>query len=213
MTVVVLPPPPGPELDVRRTEQVVPLAEFCAGTNSLPAGPPGPPGPAGPQGQPGPAGPQGVQGPVGPRGDHGVGWVTSTRDPTSIEQSGWPLGTLWLNAWTNQYWSLISNAPDAYVWQLEGDLSGTPGAQGDVGPPGPVGPTGAAGPTGPQGSQGPQGDAGPTGPTGPAGAGMNWRGDWQGAPTVYAAGDGVAYNGSSWIANTGNVASPPPGSS
>lgn len=66
----------------------------------------------------------------------------------------------------------------------------------------------APGGTGPQGPAGPAGATGATGP-----AGMTWRGAWQTAPTTYAAHDAVSYNGSSYIANTGNVASPPPSSS
>jgi len=79
--------------------------------------------------------------------------------------------------------------------------AGAPGAAGATGPPG------ATGATGPQG---PQGATGPTGPTGLPG--INWRGNWQTSPTTYLQNDAVFYNGSSWIALTSNVATPPPSS-
>jgi len=71
---------------------------------------------------------------------------------------------------------------------------------------GPQGPAGATGATGPQGATGAQG---PTGPTGLPG--INWRGNWQTSPTTYLQNDAVFYQGSSWIAITSNVATPPPG--
>ena len=61
---------------------------------------------------------------------------------------------------------------------------------------------GATGPTGPQGS-----------PGAPGSPGMVWRGAWQTAPTTYATNDVVSYQGSSYIATTGNTATPPPSSS
>jgi len=64
------------------------------------------------------------------------------------------------------------------------------------------------------GSTGAQGPAGSTGAQGPAGSpGMVWRGAWQTAPTTYATNDVVSYQGSSYIATTGNTATPPPSSS
>ena len=83
--------------------------------------------------------------------------------------------------------------------------AGAPGAAGATGPPGATGATGATGP------QGPQGTPGATGPTGLPG--INWRGNWQTSPTTYLQNDAVFYNGSSWIATTSNVATPPPSAS
>jgi len=85
---------------------------------------------------------------------------------------------------------------------------------GATGPTGPAGPTGPQGPTGATGPQGATGATGPQGATGPTGSpGMVWRGAWQTAPTTYAANDVVSYQGSSYIATTGNTATPPPSSS
>lgn len=74
-----------------------------------------------------------------------------------------------------------------------------------------AGAPGAAGATGPQGPAGATGPQGSTGATGPAG--MTWRGQWQTAPTTYSMHDAVTNNGSSYMANIGNVGSPPPGNS
>ena len=71
------------------------------------------------------------------------------------------------------------------------------------------GPAGPAGPQGPQGPQGTPGASGPVGPQGPAGvAGINNRGSWV-SVTQYQINDSVSYNGSSWIALTPNLDSPP----
>jgi hypothetical protein len=62
---------------------------------------------------------------------------------------------------------------------------------------GPMGPAGPAGATGPTGATGPQGAQGPQGPQGSAG--ISWTGPWNSTIT-YHPGDGVTFNGSSWIA-------------
>lgn len=60
------------------------------------------------------------------------------------------------------------------------------------------------------GSVGPSGGPGPSGPSGPTGpAGITWQGGWS-ALASYVAGDGVQYNGSSYIAISPNVGDPPP---
>jgi hypothetical protein len=154
-----------------------------------PPGPPGPPGPMGPTGSTGPVGPEGDQGPIGP---NGPGWVSSTRDPTSGD-SGYPVGTLWFNDWSNQYWQLTSTSPTA-SWVLAGDLGGPPGPQGPPGAdstvPGPAGATGPQGPAGPTGATGSQGPAGQGVPAGGA------------AGQVLAKIDSTNYN-TQWVAQSG----------
>lgn len=149
-------------------------------------GPEGPVGPQGPVGPPGPQGPQGDPGPVGPQGPQGTIWVTQPRSPTQAD-TGYMVGTLWLNTATSVYFRLDSGGPPP-VWTPQADLSGSqgpPGIDGAPGPAGPEGPAGSQGPAGPagaQGSAGPsgppgaQGPLGPAGPQGPAGLGLNVKG-------------------------------------
>src|SRR6185295_9936430 len=105
---------------------------------------------------------------------------------------------------------------------------GPAGPQGASGPEGAVGPTGPVGLTGPQGVPGipgPQGEPGPQGVIGAAGAagpqgergpqgivGLTWRGTWDNTAS-YAVADGVAFNGSSYIATVASVGDEPPGAS
>jgi len=78
--------------------------------------------------------------------------------------------------------------------------TGRVGANGAPGPAGMAGATGSPGPAGVNGAPGLQGLAGATGATGPTGAaGLSWRGAWN-SGVAYALNDGVAYNGSSYIA-------------
>jgi hypothetical protein len=86
---------------------------------------------------------------------------------------------------------------------------GSKGDQGDQGPQGPQGLKGDQGDPGPQGPQGPQGLQGETGPQGQPGTGVNWAGVWQ--AQIYAANNGVSYNGSSYIANDATNAGDVPG--
>ena len=58
--------------------------------------------------------------------------------------------------------------------------------------------------------QGPPGPAGPQGPAGAPGAGMIWRGSWDGA-TLYHIGDAITFNGSAYIATAANELDKPPG--
>jgi hypothetical protein len=125
----------------------------------------GPNGPTGPAGPTGTQGPTGAQGPTGTTGPQGTGWVTNTRDPVPAD-SGYALGTLWLNTATGHYFQLTSNAP--VTWTATANLTGPTGPQGNAGP------QGTTGATGPTGSTGPQGPIGNTGPAGPPG--MTWRG-------------------------------------
>jgi hypothetical protein len=136
-------------------------------------GPPGPTGPAGPQGPIGPPGTNGQAGIQGNQGIPGAGWKVQQISPTDGANTGDPLGTIWYNSVTGQFWTLTSTTP--YTWRLDGTVVG---AQGNTGPQGPAGPqgvpgatgnTGPAGPQGIQGNPGPQGIQGPGGPQGPIG--------------------------------------------
>jgi uncharacterized protein (TIGR03437 family) len=110
--------------------------------------------------------------------------------------------------------------------------AGSNGANGATGPTGSVGPAGVAGPQGSQGIQGAvgaqgvqgtqgtqgvpgnpgvPGGPGPAGATGPIGAtGLTWQGAWS-ATGSYSVGNGVSFNGSSYVstasANTGTPGS------
>ncbi len=75
-----------------------------------------------------------------------------------------------------------------------------------TGPQGDPGPQGPAGATGPAGAKGDPGEAGPAGPAGASG--LTWRGAWDTA-TAYVALDGVAYNGSSYIAVSASTGEAP----
>src|SRR3984893_13811180 len=80
---------------------------------------------------------------------------------------------------------------------------GINGATGAMGPQGPKRDTGASGATGGTGATGTAGAAGPQGPAGTNGTGFNFRNAFD--PTaVYAVNDVVAYNGSTYVANTVN---------
>jgi len=134
-----------------------------------PPGPPGPQGPIGATGPPGPIGPQGLQGFTGPAGP---GWKVYQRNPAAGEATGDPVGTLWFNSVTGQFFRLDSTSP-TYTWTSMGYVVGQQGPVGPQGPQGPIGPTGLTGATGPQGPQGATGAGGPQGPqglTGPPGA-------------------------------------------
>ena len=88
-------------------------------------------------------------------------------------------------------------------------LAGCTSPTGPQGPPGPTGPAGLDGARGPTGATGAMGLDGPQGPMGPRG--ITWAGTWS-AATTYAVGDGVAYQGQSWIAVAQSTAHPPPSS-
>jgi hypothetical protein len=129
-----------------------------------PAGPAGPPGPQGPIGPPGEDGQEGIQ---GDQGIPGAGWKVQQVSPTDGVNTGDPLGTIWYNSVTGQFWTLTNLTP--YTWRLDGTVVGAQGNTGPAGPQGPQGVPGATGNTGPVGPQGPQGDPGPQGIQGPVG--------------------------------------------
>jgi len=128
-------------------------------------GPPGPTGPAGPQGPIGPPGTNGQAGIQGNQGVPGAGWKVQQISPTNGVNTGDPLGTIWYNSVTGQFWTLTSTTP--YTWRLDGTVVGAQGNTGPAGPQGPQGTPGATGNTGPQGDAGPQGPQGVQGPAGP----------------------------------------------
>src|ERR1019366_5601598 len=83
--------------------------------------------------------------------------------------------------------------------------TGPGGANGNNGATGPIGPTGATGPLGPQGPLG-VGQPGAVGATGPTG--LTWQGAWS-ATGVFSTGNGVSFNGSSYISTVaGNTGTP-----
>lgn len=83
---------------------------------------------------------------------------------------------------------------------------GATGPQGDTGPQGAQGPAGAVGNTGPQGNAGAPGAQGPQGVAGPPG--IIWTGNWS-LTASYFLGDGVAWNGTSYVALGVNTGSEP----
>lgn len=134
------------------------------------------------------AGIQGAQGPQGSQGHQGETGATGPQGPAGSQGPQGQTG---------------ATGP-----QGPAGAAGTQGPQGptgQTGAQGPQGPQGAAGASGPQGPQGPTGSQGPQGPMGPPG--MNWK-DAFAMLTTYSKGDGVSYNGSSYISltdgNTGN---------
>ncbi|HYW88806.1 MAG TPA: carbohydrate-binding protein [Chloroflexota bacterium] len=96
-------------------------------------GPQGPTGATGAQGPTGATGPQGPTGATGSTGAQGIGWVNNNRPPTGTD-TGYPIGTLWLNTATSVYYSLTSNTP--VTWTLQANLTGATGATGSTGPQG-----------------------------------------------------------------------------
>lgn len=104
--------------------------------------------------------------------------------PPSTDKTG--SLTLWVTP--GSYRWRASRGPVTLDWRpVEADLAGVGGGtgpKGDKGDPGDPGPPGADGAPGPPGADG---------------VGVTWRDDWQ--PTIdYVAGDGVAYDGGSYLA-------------
>jgi hypothetical protein len=199
----------------------------------------GPAGPAGAAGATGPTGAAGAPGPEGPPVTFQGGWLIGTSyalgDIVSYAGSGYV--ALIANTGREpdlspQYWGLLAAAGAAGPAGATGPTglqgpAGYAGQQGATGPQGPAGPTGtpgaagingtngaagAPGATGPQGAggaTGATGPAGPIGPVGPAGAvGMTYRGAWS-SQSGYAANDAVSYNGTTYLAQSGNNNSEP----
>jgi hypothetical protein len=90
--------------------------------------------------------------------------------------------------------------------------NGANGATGATGATGSNGLNGTNGTNGASGVAGPAGQAGAAGPIGPQGpAGLNWAGAWS-AANPYNKGDGVSYEGSSYIATAATYNQNPPSS-
>jgi len=179
-----------PQLDITVTSQGRP-------------GDPGIPGPQGAQGPVGPAGPAGATGATGPAG--AIGPAGPFVGGTWSASTDYPAGSVvFYPTDGNTYVALQENTnivpgTDPTLWRATSGTVGpagpvgTQGAQGIQGIPGPQGLQGNIGPIGPQGVQGTQGVQGPAGPP------ISFRGGWQ-SPIVYAIGDAVAENGTSYIA-------------
>lgn len=159
-------------------------------------------GAAGVQGQAGVQGATGSQGATGLSGAAGVNGATGLRylgAYTSATNYALNDGVVFGGA---TYISLADgnrgNAPDvsASWW----------GLLAQVGASGPTGAVGSAGPTGPTGATGAMGSTGASGATGRAG--MVYRGGWN-SPANYAVGDGVAFQGTTYLAEMSNSASQP----
>lgn len=180
----------------------------------------GPTGPMGPQGLPGIQGPAGPQGAAGPAGAIGPAGPPITFKNTWTSGNTYAIGDAVAENGTS-YISLVANntgndpGTDGGVhWAvlaLKGDTgaAGAAGATGAIGPqgiPGIPGATGPAGANGAPGATGPQGVAGATGPTGPP---VTFKGTWNNT-SMYAVGDTVYLNGTSYIALASNSGISPP---
>lgn len=159
-------------------------------------------GAAGVQGQAGVQGATGSQGATGLSGAAGVNGATGLRylgAYTSATNYALNDGVVFGGA---TYISLADgnrgNAPDvsASWW----------GLLAQVGASGPTGAAGSAGPTGPTGATGAMGSTGASGAAGRAG--MVYRGGWN-SPANYAVGDGVGFQGTTYLAEMSNSASQP----
>jgi outer membrane lipoprotein-sorting protein len=183
-------------------------------------GPQGGIGPTGLIGANGANGNDGATGPQGPAGTNGTGFnFRNAFDPTAtyaINDVVTYSGSTYLANVANGPNTLTPDAnTSAWVVVAQQGATGSAGSQGLTGAMGPQGSqgiqgfTGAIGPQGAQGlkgdigPQGSQGVAGPAGAAGAAGTGFNFRNAFD--PTaVYAVNDVVAYNGSTYVANTVN---------
>src|SRR5580704_5987786 len=206
---------PGP------TGPAGPIGAQGARGPSGPAGPSGSTGgagPAGPAGVPGAQGPAGSTGAAGPAGPRGLTWRAAWNNGSSysVNDAVQFSGTSYVSIQAGSghqpdvspaFWDLLAQmgatgatgpaGPEGSTGTAgPAGATGATGAQGPAGPAGPTGATGAIGPQGPIGAAGARGDTGPTGPAGPQG--LTWRGTWNNS-SVYAANDGVQFNGTSYI--------------
>jgi hypothetical protein len=165
------------------------------------------------EGAAGPAGPAGAAGAPGAVGAIGPAGATGMPGPPASFQGEWLTGTAY------RLGDVVAYGGSSFV-ALAGNLGHEPdlspglwavlAAAGAAGAPGPAGATGAEGPSGYPGQPGAAGPAGPVGVAGPAG--LNWRGEFSGN-AAYGVGDGVSYDGASYISLTGgNQGNVPAGS-
>ena len=155
-------------------------------------------GPQGPQGLPGATGltgATGAQGPVGATGPQGPAVANYTGNYVS----------------TTNYalHDAVSFNGSTYVSLIAGNVGYTPSVSPTLwavlAAQGPAGPVGATGPAGAPGAAGATGAMGPAGPQGPP---ASFLGGWL-VGTSYAAGSGVSFAGSSYVALTANVGREP----
>jgi hypothetical protein len=193
------------------------------------AGAAGPAGATGPTGLQGPAGYSGQQGPIGPQGLAGPAGATGPQGPIGVSgpagqagpagASGLP-GIIYQGAYSSAAnYGLndsVTYQGSTYISLAASNVGNTPSqspafwsvlaAQGAVGAAGAAGPTGLQGPAGTSGTPG---ATGAQGPAGPAGAnGMSYRGAW--TPSAgYAVNDAVSFDGTTYIAQSGNTSNQP----
>jgi Collagen triple helix repeat (20 copies) len=207
--------------------QGVPGVAGLQGATGL-AGPIGPQGLPGVQGPTGPAGATGAPGPQGPPVSFQGAWSSATAYSAgdAVFYNGSSFISLTNSNINNQpstnpaQWSLLAQQGAVGATGAIGAAglqgpNGLTGATGATGPAGPAGATGTTGAPGPQGPLGLTGAAGPTGPAGPAGATgatgapgpqgppVTFKGTWS-SSTVYAVGDAIFENGTSYIALAAN---------
>jgi hypothetical protein len=164
-------------------------------------------GPQGLQGLQGPLGLIGNTGAAGVKGDAGdTGTTGATGSPGLLYQGNYASTTNYAlhdavsfggGSWISLQATNHGNTPDlSPTWWQQ---IAAPGA---VGSPGPQGSQGVAGLQGTTGAQGAIGTAGVQGPP------VSFRGVWL-APSTYAVGDAVFYNGSAYIATAAVNGNPP----
>lgn len=143
------------------------------------------------QGPVGPAGAAGATGPQGPTGSAGATGATGPVGPPMSFMGGWLVGTSYAVG------SAVSYGGSSYI-----AIAANVGREPDVSPMywGVLSQAGTAGAAGAQGAPGPQGPAGATG--------VNFLGAWSSA-TGYLANDAVTFEGSTYLALTGSMASEP----
>jgi hypothetical protein len=190
------------------------------------AGPPGATGatglqgPAGYSGLQGPAGPQGLTGPAGAPGPAGLTGATGPAGPAGpAGPSGLP-GILYRGTYSSStnYGTndSVTYQGSTYISVASSNLGNTPSQSPAFwsvlalqGAAGSAGTSGATGPQGPAGAPGSPGSTGAQGPAGPAGAnGISYRGAWA-ASAGYALNDAVSFDGTTYIAQSGNTSNEP----
>jgi len=184
------------------------------------AGPQGAPGSVGPPGEKGNQGDQGIAGQAGAQGIPGATGAPGLSGPMGPQGPAGPVGLSFQGVYSSvtnyalgdgvryngaDYVSLQAsnngNTPDqSPIWWAFFAQDGAAGATGSQGP------IGLTGPQGPIGLTGAQGISGPNGATGPPG--MTYKGAWT-TGTGYSANDSVSYNGSTYIALSGNTSERP----
>jgi hypothetical protein len=177
-------------------------------------------GPTGYAGQQGPVGPQGLTGPAGAVGPAGATGATGAAGPVGPTGAAGLPGIIYLGAYTSATnYGLndsVTYQGSTYISLSASNLGNTPPQSPGFwsvlamqGAAGQTGTAGATGPQGPAGLPGAAGAAGTQGPAGPAGAnGMSYRSGWT-ASAGYAVNDAVSFDGTTYIAQSGNTSNEP----